>query len=344
MLNKTLILTLWAILLPTSFASLYYAIGYPILYGFAAGGVVGSIPIIIGWLNKRLVMPRLLELIILLAIVTISGTVAYHIALPLLDKQTFALERLLPLLATTLALYALYILLNRVSSKGQNNKPHLIHRVESILSGPPLLLTLAVGIVIATYILIAIHNLEVRHEDLHFFTEKFLDRGVIPPLTVVLFCWGLVILTSKTYVLWNENRLLPRVKNSLLLNAYYATMDTSTIATSDIYIDLLWKKSSDFYILPRYINWAIPILGFIGTVFGISLAADGIQKIIGSQQGLTQLSTELSNAISPLGIAFDTTLIALSLSVVLTLLQTMLQRWENNILTDCENRILQPEH
>ena len=105
------------------------------------------------------------------------------------------------------------------------------------------------------------------------------------------------------------------------------------------YLDMLWKKSAEFYIIPRYINWAIPILGFIGTVLGISLAAEGIQRIISSSQGLGQLSTELGAAITPLGIAFDTTLIALSLSVVLVLLQTTLQRWEDGILIEYENRI-----
>jgi len=92
-------------------------------------------------------------------------------------------------------------------------------------------------------------------------------------------------------------------------------------------------------VVPRYINWAIPILGFIGTVLGISLAADGIQTIIGSRGSLSDLSSELGKAIAPLGIAFDTTLIALSLSVFLTLLQTALQRFEDNVLVDCEARL-----
>ena len=53
--------------------------------------------------------------------------------------------------------------------------------------------------------------------------------------------------------------------------------------------------------------------------------------------GLSDLSGELGEAIAPLGIAFDTTLIALSLSVVLTFLQVGLQRREDNILGDFEN-------
>ena len=74
------------------------------------------------------------------------------------------------------------------------------------------------------------------------------------------------------------------------------------------YLRRLYEES---YLLPRYLGWAVPILGFIGTVFGISEAAEGIRGIISSDFGLSTLSSELSRAIAPLGIAFDTTLIAL---------------------------------
>lgn len=340
MLNKIILFALWAVLLPTVFASLYHAIDHSIVSGMLFGAAVAALPMVASVLNKKLFIPRLFEIATLVVIIVISFIVAYRISAPLLDGRSFSVESLLPLLVTTIALYILYILLNRIASGNSGRK--LIHRVESVLSGPPLLLTLAVAVIIATYIMIAIHNLDVRHPDWSFFTEKFLERGVIPPLTVALFCWGLVILASKSYILLREKMSLAREKRSLLLRAYHEAIVVEKAGTPDIYIDLIWKKSADFYILPRYLNWAIPILGFIGTVYGISLAADGIQKIIASQQSLTQLSDELSGAISPLGIAFDTTLIALSLSIVLTLIQTILQRWENDILTGCENHILHP--
>ncbi len=340
MLHKMIILTLWAALLPTLFASLFHAIDHSILSGLLFGAAVAALPMLASALNKQLFTPRLFEATILIVIIVISFIVAYQISAPLLDGKSFSVESLLPLLVTTVALYMFYILLNRIASN--NSGQSLMHRVESVLFGPPLLLTLAVAVIVATYIMIAIHNLDARYPDWAFFTEKFLERGIIPPLTVALFCWGLVILASKSYILLREKMSLAQEKRSLLLRAYHEAIVEERAGTPDIYIDLIWKKSADFYILPRYLNWAIPILGFIGTVYGISLAADGIQKIIGSQHGLTQLSDELSGAISPLGIAFDTTLIALSLSIILTLIQTILQRWENDILTACENHILHP--
>ena len=101
-------------------------------------------------------------------------------------------------------------------------------------------------------------------------------------------------------------------------------------------MELLWQRYEESYLLPKYISWAVPVLGFIGTVLGISLAADGIRRIIGSDSGLAGLSGDLSGAIAPLGIAFDTTLIALSLSVVLTLLLALAQRGEERALADLE--------
>jgi len=92
-----------------------------------------------------------------------------------------------------------------------------------------------------------------------------------------------------------------------------------------------------FFTLPRYINWAIPILGFLGTVLGISLASESIAEIIKSND--SGFSGALGEAFAPLGIAFDTTLISLTLSVVLMLLQSLLQRWQERRLHELEQEL-----
>ena len=153
----------------------------------------------------------------------------------------------------------------------------------------------------------------------------------------MLFFWGLLLLANKTWVLSRERRQLATDHaNSTLIRAHTEAVGNGEIAI-DHFVEMVWRKSADFYVVPRYLNWALPILGFIGTVLGISLAADGIQNVIGSGRGLSDLSGELGEAIAPLGIAFDTTLIALSLSVLLTFLQIGLQRREDNFLSDYEN-------
>ena len=346
MLNQFIIIIPAFVLFPAAFISLGINIGYS-AYGGLGVGLAIALLSAVGLLLKKQTMLKLLSFLILFSLIAISLIVTYQVFIPLLNNQvllsgSYAPEKSLPLLSSVIALYIFYILL--VHSNASEHQQDLVRKLESILSGPPLVLTLSVAIILSTTILLMIYNTAVRYPDLITITNKFLDRGFIPPITILLFCWGLILLLSKSYTLWSEQRLINKPERSLLMRTYHRLLDAQHSITKDTYIDLIWKKSADFYILPRYFNWAIPILGFIGTVYGISLASDGIQKIIGEQHGLANLSNQLGDAIAPLGIAFDTTLIALSLSVVLTLLQTIMQRWENNLLTNYENRMLAIRH
>ena len=342
MLYQSIIIISSFVLFPAAFISLSINTGYS-AYGGLAVGLVIAVLSVAGLLLNKQTMFKMLSFLILLSLIAISIIVTYQVFIPLLNNQVllsdgYAPEKSLPLLSSVIALYIFYILI--AYSVTSEYKQELVHKLERILSGPPLVLTLAVAIILSTTILLTIYNTAVRYPDLITVTDKFLARGFIPPLTILLFCWGLILLLSKSYTLWSEQRLINKPDRSLLMRTYHKLLENPQGITKDTYIDLVWKKSADFYILPRYFNWSIPILGFIGTVYGISLASDGIQKIIGEQQGLANLSNQLGDAIAPLGIAFDTTLIALSLSIVLTLLQTIIQRWENNLLTNYENRML----
>ena len=109
-------------------------------------------------------------------------------------------------------------------------------------------------------------------------------------------------------------------------------------------LQFIWRRHEESFLVPRYIGWVVPVLGFIGTVLGMSLAADGIRKLFASESGMLGLSSELGNAIAPLGIAFDTTLIALSLSVFLTLFLSLVQRSEERILTTMERQLRDDVH
>lgn len=85
----------------------------------------------------------------------------------------------------------------------------------------------------------------------------------------------------------------------------------------------------------RYIAWAIPAIGFIGTVRGIGGALAYAQEAI---QG------DISAVTSWLGLAFNSTLVALLLSLVLMfILHTMQSRQEAFIIetqTYCRDRLI----
>ena len=329
-------LTVFALLCAVTGAGIANAFLAPLALGVAAGLALGTVP---AWLPRVAAgrsAARGGEQVSLALLIAIAAAISANALMPVLHGGAVQLERYLALLLIAPAFYWTYLALNR--SQAADARATVLDRLAAALSGPPLLLALALAVTVATCALLLIHYAGLNHPTWQGVTAKFLERGMIPPLTLVLFFWGLLLLANKAWVLWRERRLLePPSPRSALVSAHAQACRGE--ASVEDFMDMVWKKSADFYIVPRYINWAIPILGFIGTVLGISLAADGIQDIVGARGGLADLSSELGDAIAPLGIAFDTTLIALSLSVLLTLLQTALLRWEDGILVAYENRV-----
>jgi hypothetical protein len=82
-------------------------------------------------------------------------------------------------------------------------------------------------------------------------------------------------------------------------------------------------RASAGYGLVRFIVWAIPIMGFLGTVIGITVAIASLSP--------TQLEN-ISGVVAGLGTAFDTTATALALSMVLMFMQFVLDRYEQGLL------------
>lgn len=78
------------------------------------------------------------------------------------------------------------------------------------------------------------------------------------------------------------------------------------------------------YTLLRYLTWLIPTFGFIGTVVGLARALGHMEADTAGQS----ISESLGPVIDSLGLAFNTTILALSFSAVLVLLMQMAQRKE----------------
>jgi biopolymer transport protein ExbB/TolQ len=91
----------------------------------------------------------------------------------------------------------------------------------------------------------------------------------------------------------------------------------------------------------NYLAWAIPAIGFLGTVRGLA----------GSMTLAGQGGDQLRIATQHLTIAFDCTLVALALSLVMMFLIYTLQREEESLVIDCQqyclehlvNRLYEPE-
>ncbi|MGZ8995676.1 MAG: MotA/TolQ/ExbB proton channel family protein [Rhodospirillales bacterium] len=80
------------------------------------------------------------------------------------------------------------------------------------------------------------------------------------------------------------------------------------------------------YMMIRYVIWAIPALGFLGTVLGIALAL----AYAGSAD--LQDPALLAGLTERLAVAFNTTLLALCMSAVLVLIQHIVQAREERAL------------
>lgn len=83
----------------------------------------------------------------------------------------------------------------------------------------------------------------------------------------------------------------------------------------------------------RYVAWAIPSVGFIGTVIGIA-ASLGYADEANTPEGISKVTDMLA-------IAFDTTLVALILSIILMLGIHSLQRKEDKLFADMKSYVIE---
>jgi biopolymer transport protein ExbB/TolQ len=86
------------------------------------------------------------------------------------------------------------------------------------------------------------------------------------------------------------------------------------------------------FTLTRYILYLLPVIGFIGTVEGISRALMNISKVLPMVKNLDGFLTNLTSVTAALQIAFDSTLLALFLSAALMLVQTLVHRRAEDLL------------
>ena len=105
------------------------------------------------------------------------------------------------------------------------------------------------------------------------------------------------------------------------------------------------KKLDASYSVLHVFIWAIPILGFIGTVMGIAEAVREFSGFIQTAGGGVQFSTHMRSALagvtSGLGIAFNTTFLALVLVIPVMLATSFLQKNEEELLLAIEEFCLE---
>jgi len=196
----------------------------------------------------------------------------------------------------------------------------------------------------------------------------FLERGWVPYVLTFLMFWSFAILVLKFFKIRHQREsmhydLLPRSvakkinqetvfdfeyhikqlelnKGSFLVTriqrglSYFGLQrdydKTAQMLTSQSEIDATTVESS--YTLLKVFIWAVPILGFIGTVIGISAAVANFAGALAAAKDMSLLKDSLGSVTSGLGVAFDTTLLGLVISLLLMFPASIMQKQEEDML------------
>lgn len=208
--------------------------------------------------------------------------------------------------------------------------------------------------------------------DGRWFSDMFTKRGPTPYAIVFFSCCSVAILFVKWLKLRLQRQALdyhvmPEDPSFILssqtvdqvLSRIYATVDDPrrfilfnriVVALSNLRnlgqvteVDAILRSQADqdestvetSYSLVQGFVWAIPVLGFIGTVLGLSEAIGQFSGVLGSASDVEKISQSLKGVTSGLATAFETTLEALVAALFIQLGITLLRKNEEEFLDDC---------
>ena len=101
-------------------------------------------------------------------------------------------------------------------------------------------------------------------------------------------------------------------------------------------VDLYELSMSSSFSFPKLLLWAIPLTGFIGTVIGMSQAVGSFDAVLSNADNVDGLKDGLVQVTGGLGTAFDTTFLALVISVFLAFPLTLCEKIEDRLLSQID--------
>jgi len=183
----------------------------------------------------------------------------------------------------------------------------------------------------------------------NFILKLFYQHGIgiwICPLLTFLFFIAMVNLILFKYPkLKEESRLLniPETiekindKNLILIkrieNLQNATSRSDAFELMSNLSDIDNDIMESGYNLEKFLVWVIPVLGFIGTVLGLSAAMGDFDIIIKKAESLPEIKANIDVIFNNLGMAFNTTLLALFMSAIVMFTMSIIRKKEGDFLT-----------
>ena len=201
------------------------------------------------------------------------------------------------------------------------------------------------------------------------FADVFINRGPTQFAVMFLFFWSLAILTIKWLKLrfqWKslDVRVIPNEPGFTLSTAtvgrvlehihdcvddprHFVLFNRIVVALANLRnlghvgdVDNILRSQASqdesametSYALVQGFVWAIPVLGFIGTVLGLSGAIGEFTGVLGGAGDISQITSALKGVTGGLATAFDTTLVALVAALCIQMLMTVLKKEEEEFL------------
>ena len=206
-----------------------------------------------------------------------------------------------------------------------------------------------------------------------YFGDLFLQRGWVPYVESLLFWWAVAILVLKSRKLARQKQcmmfdILPeeispditresidqfidharllraKASDSFLTRRVLKVLEHFRVRNSNPEAATVLSAQSDVdandvqssYTLLKIFIWAIPILGFIGTVQGLGDAVGGFASGMGNTEDISVLKNSLGMITKGLAVAFDTTLIALIMAIPLMFFMSSMQKAEEDVLNSID--------
>ena len=206
-------------------------------------------------------------------------------------------------------------------------------------------------------------------------SDMFTQRGPVPYVIVYFSCWASMLLIIKDRKLALQRKALdmrlippddpsfsltPKTAKKVLETVYgyvddpnhflltrrihYALSNLQNMGRIGDVDEVLRTQSendeaqvdSSYTVLAGFI-WAIPVLGFIGTVLGLSLALGSFGDVLNSASEMEQLRSALQEVTGGLSTAFETTLQGLVATLCIHMFMISVKRKEEAFLDDCKD-------
>jgi len=82
------------------------------------------------------------------------------------------------------------------------------------------------------------------------------------------------------------------------------------------------------YYLPKTVVWSLPMLGFLGTVTGISGSVSGFSGLLEGASNIELIKSSLNSVMTGLSTAFDTTILGIVSALISTLVLSLTEQQE----------------